>query len=135
MQIRSTILKNECIITRIYGQKIYVVLWEMCPSHKCVLWEWGGVNYDAPRTPQESNSLTNGMLIISILSKTTTTKNYFNYTQEDNPLVLTSQPTQWFPFGVWYSSFSSADIHRMNANMVQIVNQQSSIEIRNSGQG
>ena len=55
--------------------------------------------------------------------------------KEDNPLVVASQPPQRFPFGVWYNSFSSADIHGMNASTVQIANQQSSIEIRNSGHG
>ena len=55
--------------------------------------------------------------------------------KEDNPLVVASQPPQRFSFGVWYNSFSSADIHGMNASMVKIANQQSSIEIRNSGHG
>ena len=49
---------------------------------------------------------------------------------EDFPLVVAIQPPQLFSFRVWYNSFSSADIHGMNANMVQIANQQNSIEIK-----
>ena len=51
--------------------------------------------------------------------------------KEDDPSVIAYQPPQRFPFGVSYNSFSSADIHGMN--MVQIANQQNSIEIKQSG--
>ena len=50
-------------------------------------------------------------------------------------LVIASQPPQRFSFGVWYNSFSSADTHGMYANMVQIANQQNSMEIKRSGRG
>ena len=50
--------------------------------------------------------------------------------KEDNPLVVASQPPQRFLSGVWNNNFSSADIHGMNANMVQIANQQNSIQIK-----
>ena len=53
--------------------------------------------------------------------------------KEDDPSVIAYQPPQRFSFGVWYNSFSSADIHGMNADMVQIANQQNSIEIKQSG--
>ena len=53
--------------------------------------------------------------------------------KEDDPSVIAYQPPQRFSFGVWYNSFSSADIHGMN--MVQIANQQNSIEIKQSGHG
>ena len=45
-----------------------------------------------------------------------------------------SQPPQWFPLGVWYNSFSSPDDHGMNANVMKMAKQKTSIEIRQSGE-
>ena len=74
------------------------------------------------------------MLIIWLLSKKNNKTSLITF-KEDNPLVVASQPPQRFPFGVWYNNFSSADIHGMNANIVQIANQQNSIEIKKKKSG
>ena len=50
-------------------------------------------------------------------------------------LVVACHSPQRFAFGVSYNSFFSADDHGMDANVVQMANQNNSIENRQSGEG